>query len=429
MRIGPCQWPAGSMAGMDEVGRRYQALALRIGRHMPEYIDFWLGDPMLREVIAAEEPAPPVELHVEAVALHEAAAALPADDAPAAQRRGWLLAQLGAMSAITRRLGGEEIAFADLVEVLFEMSVAETPATDVDRAHAILDDALPPGPSLRDRLAAHDDATRMPKERSMAALVWLLARLRERTRQDVGLPDGESIELVAAPGMAGGAAAPYVGELQTRIELNTELPMTLGGAVYLAAHEGYPGHHAERANKEVALWRARDLGEAAVACIYTPEIAISEGLGELARGIVLGDQEFGGMLRDLAGELELPIPPSVLEREVTVERARELMRDLTADAAYQVHQLGLPEAEVRATLAERALRRDDRIEHDMRWIGDPLRGAYTFAYAAGRRVILPWLEKEGQTAGFTRLLSEQLSPGQLRADLGEPRALYPGSLV
>ena len=127
---------------MDEVGRRYQALALRIGRHLPEYVDFWLGDPLLREVIAGEEPAPPIELHVEAVSLHEAAAGLPADDVAAAQRRDWLLAQLGAMSAITRRLGGEEIAFADLVEVLFEMSVAETPTGDVDRAHAILDDAL-----------------------------------------------------------------------------------------------------------------------------------------------------------------------------------------------------------------------------------------------------------------------------------------------
>jgi hypothetical protein len=414
---------------MDEVGRRYQALALRIGRHVPDYVDFWLGDPLLREAIAAEEPAPPIELHVEALALHEAAAALPADDPPTARRRAWLLAQLGAMSAIARRVGGEEIVFADLVEVLFEMPMGETPAIDVDRAHAILDDALPLGPSLPKRLAEHDDATRMPKERGLAAMAWLLERLRERTRQDVGLPAGESVELMAAPGMAGGASAPYIGDLRSRIELNTELPMTLGGAVYLAAHEAYPGHHAERANKEAALWRQRGLGEAAVACIYTPEIAISEGLGELARSVVLGDQEFGALLRDLAAELALPIAGAVLEREVIVERARELMRDLTADAAYQLHQLGLPEADVRTMLAERGLRRDDRIDHDLRWIGDPLRGAYTFAYAAGRRVILPWLEQQGQTFGFARLLREQLTPGQLRAEIGEAPALYPGSLV
>jgi hypothetical protein len=417
------------MAAMDEVGRRYQALALRIGRHVPDYVDVWLGDPLLREAIAAEEPAPPIELHVEAVALHEAAAMLPADDAFAASRRAWLLAQLGAMSAIARRLGGEEIAFADLTEVLFEMPVGETPATDVERAHAILEDVLPPGPSLRGRLAAHDEAIRMPKGRGLAAVAWLLDHLRDRTRQDVGLPDGESVELVAAPGMEGRASAPYLGGLRSRIELNTELPMTLGGAVYLAAHEAYPGHHAERANKEAVLWRHRELGEAAVACIYTPELAISEGLGELARGVVLGDQEFGAVLRDLAAELDLPIAVAVLEREVIVERARELLRDLTADAAYQLHQLGLPEAEVRATLAQRALRSDDSIDHDLRWLASPLRGAYTFAYAAGRRVILPWLERQGQTAGFARLLREQLSPGQLRAELGEPRPLFPGSLV
>ena len=73
---------------MDEVGRRYQALALRIGRHLPEYVDFWLGDPLLREVIAAEEPAPPIELHVEAVSLHEVAAGLPADDAHGGRSAG-----------------------------------------------------------------------------------------------------------------------------------------------------------------------------------------------------------------------------------------------------------------------------------------------------------------------------------------------------
>ena len=105
------------------------------------------------------------------------------------------------------------------------------------------------------------------------------------------------------------------------------------------------------------------------------------------------------------------------------------MRNLTADAAYQLHQLNLPEAQVRAMLAERALR--PMTASTTTCAGSAIRcGRPTpSAYAAGRRVILPWLEQQGQTAGFARLLREQLSPGQLRAELGEPRALYPGSLV
>lgn len=413
---------------MDEVGRRYQALALRIGRHLPEYVDFWLGDPLLREVIAAEERAPPVELHVEAVALHEAAAGLPADDVATAQRRDWLLAQLGAMSAITRWLGGEEIAFVDLVEVLFDVSVTETPADDVRRAHALLDEVLPPGRSLRDRLATHDEITRVAPDQLLAAVAFMAERLGDRTRHDLGLPDGESTELVGVRDRPWGASAPYLGDLRTRVELNLDLPATLGSVTYLAAHEIYPGHHAERATKEAALWREQDLGEAALACVYTPEIAISEGLADRAREVVATDPELGAWLRELVDGLELEIPAEAVEREVAVERVRGLLRNVTADAALALCQLGLPELDVRTMLAERALRTDARIDHDLRALREPLGAAYVVSYTASR-LVASWLEGQGQTAGFARLLREQLSPGQLRAELGEPRALYPGSLV
>ncbi|HKO32394.1 MAG TPA: hypothetical protein VJY85_01485 [Candidatus Limnocylindria bacterium] len=404
---------------MDEVGRRYQALALRIGRHLPDYIDFWLGDPLLREVIAAEEPAPPIELHVEAVSLHEAAAGLPADDTTDTQRRDWLMAQLSAMSAITRWLGGEEIAFIDLVEVLFDVPVTETPADDVRRAHALLDEVLPRGGSLRDRLTTHDELTRVAPEHLPATVAFMAERLRERTAQDLGLPDDESIEVVALRDRPWGASALYLGDLRTRVELNLDLPAALAAVTYLAAHETYPGHHAERARKEVALWRERGLGEAAVACIYTPEIAISEGLADLAREVVATDSELEVWLRELVTELGLEIPAEALEREVAVERARSLLRNLTADAALALCQQGLPEPRVRAMLAEQALRTDARIEHDMRSLREPLGAAHVVSYTASR-LIASWLEVQGQTAGFARLLREQLSPGQLRAELGEP---------
>ncbi len=254
-------------------------------------------------------------------------------------------------------------------------------------------------------------------------------RLRERTRQDLGLPDGESIELAAVRDRPWGASAWYCGDLRTRIELNLELPATLGLVIYLAAHESYPGHHAERATKEIALWRERDLGEAAVACLYSPEIAISEGLADLARDVVVSEQELAAWLRELVTELALAIPTEVVERELAVERARVLLRNLTADAALALHQLGLPESDVRAMLAETgaAHRCADR-PRPARLCAAPLGAAYQFSYTASR-LIAPWLEGHGQTAGFARLLREQLSPGQLRAELGEPRALYPGSLV
>ena len=124
------------------------------------------------------------------------------------------------MSAITRWLGGEEIAFVDLVEVLFEMPVAETPAATWTGPTASWTTCCRPALALRDRLAAHDDATRMPKERSMAALAWLLARLRERTRQDTGAAGGRVDRAGRGTRHRGRRGGTVPRRPATRIELN-----------------------------------------------------------------------------------------------------------------------------------------------------------------------------------------------------------------
>jgi hypothetical protein len=53
----------------------------------------------------------------------------------------------------------------------------------------------------------------------------------------------------------------------------------------------------------------------------------------------------------------------------------------------------------------------------MRVLTDPVNRTYVFTYTEGARLIRPWLEVEGQTVGFQRLLSEELSPAVLIGDL------------
>ena len=104
------------------------------------------------------------------------------------------------------------------------------------------------------------------------------------------------------------------------LDIDTEASHPLFGqgvslrlVMQLAGREGYPGHHAEHATKEALLVRERGLGEAMVTCRYTPEEAISEGLADIARGLVLGDQELGAVLHRLVRDLGLPMPAAALE--------------------------------------------------------------------------------------------------------------------
>jgi hypothetical protein len=171
---------------VDEIARRYLLLTLRLSRHAPEMLDFYVGPPELQEAVAAEAPAPLAELHAEALQLQELVSELPGVAAPDARRKAWLAAQLTAHDALSRLLDGEEIGYVDAVEALFAVQVEAEPASSFTTAHLLLDDALPAGQSLRDRLAAHDLATRLDPGQVVAVTAAMADELRERARRTSG---------------------------------------------------------------------------------------------------------------------------------------------------------------------------------------------------------------------------------------------------
>ena len=174
------------------------------------------------------------------------------------------------------------------------------------------------------------------------------------------------------------------------------------------------------------MWRERNLGEAALACRYSPEIAISEGLA-IWRARSSWAIRAGPWLRELVADLQLEIAADAVQREVTVERARGCCATSRLMRRSACGSLACP-------------RRSCVLYWPSKRCG-PMPGSTTTCVpprAVGRGPRLQLHRQpphhlvargQGQTAGFGRLLREQLSPGQLRAQLGEPRALYPGSLV
>ena len=398
---------------MDEIGRRYLMLALRLGRHLPDLVSLYLGPAELAEALAGEVRTPAEELHLEALALQaEATERLGGSEADD-RRRAWLGEQLGALGALARLLAGEEIGFVDLVEELYGIPAEAEPQATFDSARLHLEEVLPPGGSLAARLDEHERRTSLPPEVVLRAVRRLANATRQRTVRDVWLPEGESVEFIA---LRDGAAPAYLGGLSSQIPVDTGRPLPLHRLLRLATHDAYPGHHAERATKEALLVRERALGEAMVSCRSTPAEAISEAVADLGRGLVIADQELSGVLRHLVRDLGVAIPEAAVEREVMVAPARSQLRRARANAALMAWHDGLPIGEVRAWLAETALLGNERLDEEMGRLATPRGGARAFRSLVGPRVVAEWLEVQGQTHGLARLLSEQLSPGQMRAE-------------
>jgi hypothetical protein len=401
--------------GMDDVARRYLLLALRLDRLGSGILTAYLGPPELAEVVAGERPTSPRELHDEALNLHENVADQTAGPAVDGTRAAWLGAQLTALSAAARIRAGDEIALPELVEQLLELPAQREPETSLTAAHRLLDAALPPGPSLRGRLAAHRRQTAVPSEQVPELAQRLMALLRERCQQDLSLPSGESM-LLEPWQIAGGSwdtRTAAVGPRETRLELNLAIEWPLDTLLRSVAAESYPGRHAQRVSRHQAVAEEADRWEASAWCAVTPEAALADGLAGVGREAVLGDFELSAELRRIGHLIGLRID---VERDLEVGRGRRLLAPAASNAALLLHQDGLPESEVRGYLAEMGLLTEREVDRVMERLSDPLLRVEPFSRAYAPQLVSDWLQVTGQTSGVARLLREQLTPALVREE-------------
>jgi hypothetical protein len=409
---------------MDDLALRYLLLSLRLDRLVPGFVDSYIGPPELAEAVSAEPPALPSELHDEAVALRAQAAELLTVAATAARGR-WLDGQLRAIAALARRADGEEIAYVDFVEQLYGVRINPIPDSQLLAAREALDAALPAAESLSDRVAAFRAAHRVPPQRVLKALRGSAERFRAATRRDFDLPANEEVDWEEARDQPWNAYATFTGSGRTRILVNVEAPLDVAAVAFLAAHEAYPGHHAEHVVKERTLIDA-GIGEATLRTMNTPESMMAEGQADMGREVVMADRELVEELACIGREAGVE---GDWARAVAVHRAERDLAAVQVNAALMLHRDGRPEDEVRAWVNEMSPRDPARLDQMFRAFADPVPRTYPFTYVQGAQLIRDWLEVVGQTAGFVRLLSEQLSPAQLLVEIGESPALVPGSLA
>lgn len=401
------------MAPMDELARRYILLCLRLGRVDPDFIDSYNGPPQLTEAVDAEAPPLPAELHDEAVALRASAAELMAGDEADARRGRWMDGQLRSISAQARRAGGEEIAYVDLLEALYGMPIAPTPEGDLREARERLDAALPGDGSLGERLAAYKESLRVPSDLVLTAMQGSAARFRAATVRDFELPDAEGIDWDEARDQPWGAEARFRGNGRTHIQVNLDLPLQVPGIAYLAWHEAYPGHHAEHVIKERTLID-RGVAEATMRTMNTPEAMLAEGQADVARDVVMTNRELAGEYERIGSDTGIR---GDWGRAVEIYLANSALTPIGGNAAFLLHHDGRPLDEVRAWAREAGAMDERTLDHLFRVLQHRLYRTYPFTYTEGATLIRRWLEVTGQTAGFWRLLSEQLSPSQLLAEL------------
>ena len=409
--------------GSPGLVEQYLTLGLRLGRHVDGLVDAYYGPPDRSAEVADEAVHPPEQLAAESRALLAAidagapldpAAGSGSEDGSAAARRHWLRAQVVGLLTTARKLAGEPIGYADEVESCYGVRPSRVDEEVLIGAHRRLDEVLPGSSSLAERLVAWREARAVPVDLLRSAIDSLAEDLRHRTRVLFGLPDGEHVDFELVSNEPWSGFNYYLGNLRSRVAVNTDLPVLSTSLAHLVAHEAYPGHHTEHTRKEVGLVRRRQWWEESIFLVGTPQCLLAEGLADLGLEVVMGRRPEATVAEHLE-PLGIRYDAEVV---AAVAEAGEALGAVRQNAAFRLHEDGADPDTVTAEVARWGLLSLDRAAKVVEFLTHPTWRAYLTCYVEGLPLCRSFVD--GDPARFDRLLSQQLTPDvlveQVRAD-------------
>jgi hypothetical protein len=414
----------------DPIATDYLLLALRLDQHLPGFVDGYFGPARLKAQVDLESLRAPALLAADAGRLARWVDA----EVDEPRRRAWLTAQLRAIEANARALveapaGVSGPAYLAHVSRCFDWTPERRPAELFEAARTEIDRILPGTGSTIDRLARWDARLVVAPDRLPAIIEWLVSIFRERAAATFGLPDGEALRVSLVRDQPWSGYNWYDGNLRSRVDLNTDLPIRAPDLLSVLAHETYPGHHLEHAWKETQLVRLEQRLECSILLINTPECLISEGLADLGRRFAVPAADETELLIELFQRAGLvgaadPAGAADLVRTTLALRApRALLAEFAVNAALRRHVDGADHDTVRTELEQTALLTPEHAEKRLEFIEHPLWRTYVFVYSEGEALLRRWLgtvPDADAPARFSRLLREQITPALIVAELGPP---------
>ena len=385
-------------------------LALAINEHMPGYVDSYFGpDEWQQEVQQAGKlPLPDLTRRVD-----QLATSISQTKEWDSQRQDFLARQISAMQMSLRLLAGESASLAEEVQALYDVLPIWKDESNFIESQKLLDEILPKGGSLKERLESWKKSLEIPIERVKELLPFVTSTLRELTCKRFSLPEDESFSVEFVSNQPWGAYNWYLGEFKSRIDINTDLPIRVNALPGLIAHEAYPGHHTELAIKEAKLIRQMNYQEHVLTLINSPSCVIAEGIATAALKTVLSDD-------DLEEWYQKEILPRAGMNHVDaamimeVGRAGQKMVGLWGNAAFMLHDQKKSRNEVVAYLQKYEMSTEQEADKAIQFLSNPLYRSYIFTYHIGYDLLEELFSLADRDKYFARLLEEPVTPSQIR---------------
>jgi hypothetical protein len=380
---------------MNGIAESYVKAVLAVGEYDDGYVDAYYGPASWPDEVAAATPALD-EVASRISALLDMVRTIDVGDADAVLqlRRDYLEKQLEAVGARIEMLQGRQFAFDDEAQALYD---ASPPRHDEAHFRIVLDsleEILPGGEPLVERLDRYRADFVIPAERLDTVFQAAIAEARQRTREHIALPDDERFVLEYVTNQPWSGYNWYQGEATSLIQINTDLPIHIERAIDLAAHEGYPGHHVYNALLEQRLVRDRGWVEFSVYPLFSPQSLIAEGTANFGIRVAFPGDDRVAFARDVL----FPLAGLDPARAAEYFRVLDLLDRLGYagnEAARRYLDGEIDGEEAAEWLSTYALMAPERARQRVRFF-DTYR-SYVINYNLGQDLVREWIERQGGT--------------------------------
>jgi len=407
---------------MNGIAEGYVKLVLDVGKYDPLYVDAYYGPKEWKpkeENLSADSVTFEKLISMSDSLLNELEL-LSEYNATELEtlRYRYLYKQIFAVKARLIMLNGSVMPFRLESRALYDVMPPIISEDSLQKVLTELNEIVPGKGDLSDRVVAFKKKFEIPKDKIPIVFDAALKESKRRTEKYINLPAGENFKVEYVTNKPWGAYNWYKGNLFSVIQIVTDFPIQIDGAVGLACHEGYPGHHVYNILLEKNLVNDRNWIEYTIYPLYSPQSIIAEGTAVIGEELL-----FTGNDR-IKFEKEVLFPLAGLRVEdadlyYRILSLQEKMNGAGVFAARNYLNGDWTKEETVAWLQKFQLRTKERSEMYLSFI-ETYR-SYVVTYNTGKSIIEEYLDKNGGTKDnlakrweiFTKIISTPQTPSGL----------------